>query len=326
MEEHKSCHESWVLHRQRLERLEAVRARKQGLLGGDEASNRLSRSGAISLGDTARSDLELDQIMASLVNEDLTNLEILSRNNIEIIPDMLAVTDPRFLEFQYDDRNGLVLEHKMFTQELHDAGVWTSEEELFVRDYLSSPKQFGRIAAQIPHKTAEQCVLYNYIHKKEINFKGLMSKQGPRKGRRGGRRAKAKGNALLKGLRNVVNEDDSAMDSSPTPENTGGTSESDHNATATTIITTRKKPQNGRVASLCPEATESEDNDGGSPTPLVFIEHEGNTPGLTRPQAGTPLLAAAAAAAVEEGWREWHYILECAGQRGVHEAAAHTWQ
>jgi len=285
MEEYKSCYESWVLHRQRLERLEAVRARKQGLLGGDEASNRLGRRGAISLGDAARSDLELDQIMASLVNEDLTNPEILSRKNIAIIPDMLAVTDPRFLEFQYDDRNGLLLDPETFTQELHDAGVWTSEEEqLFVQAYLSSPKQFGRIAAQIPHKTAEQCVLYYYIHKKEINFKGLMSKQGPRKGRRGGRRAKAKGNALLKDLRDVIDEDDSTMDSSPTPENTGGTSESDHNATATTIITTRKKPQNGRVASLRPEATESEDdnysedNDGGSPAPLVFIEHEEGNP------------------------------------------------
>jgi hypothetical protein len=278
MEEYKSYHESWDLHRQRLERLEAVRARKQGLLGGDEASNRLGRRGAISLGDTARSDLELDQIMASLVNEDLTNPEILSRRNIAIIPEMLAVTDPRLLEFQYDDRNGLVLDPETFTQELHDAGVWTSEEEqLFIQAYLSSPKQFGRIATQIPHKTAEECVLYYYLHKKEINFKGLMSKQGPRKGRRGGRRAKAKGNALLKDLRDAVDEDDSAMDSSPTPDNNGATSDSDHNVATTT---TRRKPQNGRLMSLLPEATESEDdnysedNDGASANPLVFIEHE----------------------------------------------------
>ena len=46
----------------------------------------------------------------------------------------------------------------------------------------------------------------------------------------------------------------------------------------------RKKPQNGRVVSLRPEATESgddnyrEDNDGRSPAPLVFIEHEEGNP------------------------------------------------
>ena len=298
MEEYKSFHESWDLHRQRLERLEAVRARKQGFLGGDEASNRLGRRGTISLGDAARSDLELDQIMASLVNEDLTNPEILSRKNIAIIPDMLAVTDPRLLEVQYDDRNGLVLDPETFTQELHDAGVWASEEEqLFVQAYLTSPKQFGRIAAQIPHKTPEQCVLYYYLHKKEINFKGLMSKQGPRRGRRGGRRAKAKGNALLKDLRDVVDEDDS-VDSSPTPDNNGGTSESDHNVTATTITTTatttRRRPQNGRLVSLLPEATESEDdnysedNDGGATTPLVFIEHEEGANPKKKPRLDQP--------------------------------------
>lgn len=225
VDEYKSYHESWTLHRQRLERLEAVRTRKQGLLGGDEGQNRGGRRGAISLGDAARSDLELDQIMASLVNEDLTNPEILSRKNIASIPDMLSVTDPRQLEVQFDDRNGLVTDPEFFTHQLHDAGYWTeSEQTLFIDAYLASPKQFGRIAEKIPHKTPEQCVLYYYLHKKEINFKGLISKQGPRKGRRGGRRAKAKGNALLKDLQAVMDEEESAMDSSPTPDNPGGTS------------------------------------------------------------------------------------------------------
>lgn len=277
MEEYKTYHESWTLHRQRLERLEAVRARKQGLLGGDEGLNRAGRRGAISLGDAARSDLELDQIMASLVNEDLTNPEILARKNLAIIPDMLSVTDPRQSKVQYDDRNGLVTDPEFFTHGLHDAGYWTDEEQrIFIDAYLASPKQFGRIAAKIPHKTPEQCVLYYYLHKKEINFKGLIFKQGPRKGRRGGRRAKAKGNALLKDLRDGIDEDDSMMDSSPTPDNAGGTSDSDHGVAPNG----RGRPRTARLTSLLAEATESEDdnysedNEGPS-NHLVFIEEAG---------------------------------------------------
>ncbi|KAF8311853.1 hypothetical protein DL93DRAFT_2046179, partial [Clavulina sp. PMI_390] len=146
MEEYKAYYESWTHHRQRLDRLAAVRARKQGLLNGDENSGRGGRRGAISLADTARSDLELDQIMASLVNEDLTNPEILSRKNIATIPDMLVTTDPRQLEVMYDDRNGLVKDPEAFTRELLNPGFWTeSEKKKFVDAYLATPKQFGRI-------------------------------------------------------------------------------------------------------------------------------------------------------------------------------------
>ncbi|KAF8342772.1 uncharacterized protein EI90DRAFT_3030169 [Cantharellus anzutake] len=208
-------------HRQRLDRLAEVRSRKQNLLNGDDGQGRSSRRGAITMGDMARSDLELDQIMASLVNEDMTNPDILARKNLANVPDMVSVTDPKALRCQYIDNNGLVLDPVAFADSTQDVGDWSfAEREIFIRAYLATPKQFGRIAEQLPHKTREQCVLFYYLNKHSINFKGLIAKQNGGRGRRGGRRpGRQKTSALLKDLRRPQDDYDDASpaDSSPAP-------------------------------------------------------------------------------------------------------------
>ena len=269
-EEYKSYHESWTLHRERLERLEVVRARKTGLLNHDDTSTRSSgRRGAISLADTARSDLELDQIMASLANEDLTNPDILSKKNLAHIPEMISVIRPGRRRIQYDDQNGLITHPEAYTHDLHDPGHWTeAEKHQFIEAYLATPKQFGKIAARIPQKNAEQCVLYYYLHKKEINFKGLMSKQGTRKSRRGGgtgKRGRPKGSSLLANLGVLVDggpeEDESPIDSSPAPDHA---SEGEAEPT-----NSKKRPRNSRLSALKAH-TESEDD---------FVDSDGDDGG-----------------------------------------------
>jgi Myb-like DNA-binding domain len=264
-DEYRGFLDSWDLHRQRLDRLEAVRNRKQNLLGGEDGNGR-NRRGAISLGDAARSDLELDQIMASLVNEDLTNPDILARRNVAVIPDMLSVTDPRALECQYDDLNGLVSDPVAYADSVHHAGEWTpAEREIFIRAYMATPKQFGRISEQLPHKSSEQCVLFYYLNKKEINFKGLLSKQGGGRGRRRGRRAgKQKGNALLTDLRqpHADDEDLSINDSSPAPGTPVSDSEAGPSRPRLSLresTRTATKRRASRAASYDPDSGSDED-------------------------------------------------------------------
>ncbi|PIA14149.1 hypothetical protein COEREDRAFT_36259, partial [Coemansia reversa NRRL 1564] len=49
---------------------------------------------------------------------------------------------------------------------------WTQAEvSAFVTAYLTYPKQFGRIAAHVPHKTMNECVLFYYRNKKPLRLK-----------------------------------------------------------------------------------------------------------------------------------------------------------
>ncbi|KAL1741925.1 hypothetical protein HDZ31DRAFT_84501 [Schizophyllum fasciatum] len=122
------------------------------------------------LGDTIRSDLEMEQIIASL-----------SRNRATI-PDMISVTQGD-LPYSYNDNNLRVYDPQEYYAP--DTGIhdWTDEEkDIMMRQYALTPKQFGYIADKLENKTAEQC-------KALLDF---------RQAKRGGRRAgKRKGNALL---------------------------------------------------------------------------------------------------------------------------------
>ncbi|KAI8871822.1 hypothetical protein GQ42DRAFT_113929, partial [Ramicandelaber brevisporus] len=77
----------------------------------------------------------------------------------------MYITDPA-RHFHIGPNNSI--ERDMPTEQ----NTWTIDEcEIFIRTYLLAPKQFYRIAQELPHKTVEQCVLWYYRNKKMVNFK-----------------------------------------------------------------------------------------------------------------------------------------------------------
>ena len=161
-------------------------------------SGRTTRRSAATLGDAVRSDLEMEQIIASLGNEDLTDANHLAMRNVATLPDMISVTHGH-VDFVYDDTNNLVLDAPEFYRQRTGIEDWTErEKQVFLKAYAAYPKQFGIIADSLPHKTPSQCVLFYYLHKKKhIDFRKVIQHYAP-KTRKGGRRTdKQRGNALL---------------------------------------------------------------------------------------------------------------------------------
>jgi len=161
-------------------------------------SGRTTRRSAATLGDAVRSDLEMEQIIASLGNEDLTDANHLAMRNAATLPDMISVTRGH-VDFVYDNTNNLVLDAPEFYRQQTGIEDWTEwEKQVFLKAYAAYPKQFGIIAESLPHKTASQCVLFYYLHKKKhIDFRKVIQHYAP-KTRKGGRRTdKQRGNALL---------------------------------------------------------------------------------------------------------------------------------
>lgn len=167
------------------------------------ASNqRTTRRTAAVVGDTVRSDLEMEQIIATLGNEDMFDPAILANRNVAKIPDMIAVTHGQ-VTHRFDDTNHIVEDPASFYDPGPRMAAWTpAEEKIVLEQYAANPKQFGKIAEALPNKTARDCVLYYYLHKKKlVDFRKAVTQFGRKGGRRGARGAKKKGNALLADIR-----------------------------------------------------------------------------------------------------------------------------
>ncbi|KII84279.1 hypothetical protein PLICRDRAFT_79015, partial [Plicaturopsis crispa FD-325 SS-3] len=108
------------------------------------ASGRTTRRSAAALGD-AVPDFELDQVIASLGNDELFDPEQLAKRNVAKIPDMISVTEGS-THCRFDDTNNIVDDPHTFYAP--DTGIddWTeTEKELFVEHFATYPKQFGLI-------------------------------------------------------------------------------------------------------------------------------------------------------------------------------------
>ncbi|KAF8190374.1 hypothetical protein K438DRAFT_1831967 [Mycena galopus ATCC 62051] len=177
-------------------------------------SGRTTRRSAATLGDTVRSDLEMEQIIASLGYDEAMDPNILSTRNLAIIPDMISVTGET--GYAYDDTNHLVENPSEYFAPCTGIHDWTDKEkEIFLDKYAAFPKQFGLIAESLPNKTASQCIDYYYLHKKKIiDFRRAVSQLAPNKrGRR--RTGRQKGNGLLSDIRQHDAEVHGDFDDSP---------------------------------------------------------------------------------------------------------------
>jgi hypothetical protein len=207
-EEYLALHERWQAHCAKLDNNSSKKANKDTPAATEEVivpatTGRSTRRTAAMLGDAVRSDLEMEQIIASLGVEELTDPNHLALRNLANIPDMISVSHGR-VDYLFDDTNNLVDNPIEFYDNSVGMDVWTDEEkEIFLEQFAANPKQFGIIASFLPAKTAAECVSYYYLHKKKhIDFRKIISLYAPGKRRRGGRRTdKQKGNALMADIR-----------------------------------------------------------------------------------------------------------------------------
>ncbi|TFK93356.1 hypothetical protein K466DRAFT_478843 [Polyporus arcularius HHB13444] len=190
--EYLALHEKWSVHCAKLDEV----ARASALEEAAATACRTTRRTA-AMGDAVRSDLEMEQILASLGNEELTDANHLSAKNAAVIPDMVSVTKGR-VDFIYDDTNHLVEDPHEFYKLETGIDDWTEgEKAILLEKYAIYPKQFGIIASFIPNKTPAQCVTYYYLHKNTtIDFRKVIAQYNTI-GKRRRTRGKQKGNGLL---------------------------------------------------------------------------------------------------------------------------------
>ena len=100
---------------------------------------------------------------------------------------------------QLDVDNGYVADSTRFYFGGFDPDVWSEEERnIFARRYVLYPKQFGRIAEKLPHKTPNQCVAFYYLHKHLAGYKALLNaRHRERRKKTKSKPKKSKGSALI---------------------------------------------------------------------------------------------------------------------------------
>jgi hypothetical protein len=163
---------------------------------------RTTRRSAAVLGDAVRSDLEMEQIIASLGNDELYDPAHLALRNLAVIPDMISVSRGK-VDAVFDDTNNAVNDPQSFFDPSPGLAEWTDDEvEIYKQRFAKYPKQFGHIAVGLAHKTQAQCVQFYYLHKKAlIDFREAVTTYGQSKRRRGGRKTDKKKGGLLADIR-----------------------------------------------------------------------------------------------------------------------------
>ncbi|KAG8955131.1 general transcription repressor [Tulasnella sp. 424] len=155
--------------------------------------------------DAFRSDLDFfQQTIASLGQEDIVDPNILSIRNAGTVPGAVE-----------------------YPEQLHDAsaslGDWTEKEkEIFMDQLAINGEQFGKIAAHLPNKTAEQCAQFQYPFKHSLVDDGKVVNR--KKYERGQARRNIadhqRGNARFTDIRTTSGEATPAGSRSGSPNNT----------------------------------------------------------------------------------------------------------
>ncbi|GAA98431.1 uncharacterized protein L969DRAFT_94207 [Mixia osmundae IAM 14324] len=195
------------------------------LSAGGRANRRANAalSSSFGYGDAARSEAEFLEILASLEHADMRDPTLRASRTTAVVPDMaLSSTEMGFLSLI--DENALVIDPIAFYGIRDPGPVWSPDEErIFAQNYAVFPKQFGKIAACLPDKTTQQCVLYYYRAKRFVDFRALTDRRArdgrKRKLKRRDRGATTKGTSLLAGLgRSRADEEEDEDSPPPSPE------------------------------------------------------------------------------------------------------------
>jgi hypothetical protein len=239
--EYKAVDADWRTHCARMEKIQARQLKKRqalvpihapaidpnsglpfmpnepGTPGPSFLSSRMNRRNASNAvyGDAVRSEAEFLEILASLEHANMKDPNMRAMRTTAVVPDMVVDPSERSCILDYDDSSHLVRDPEQFFG-IHNPkpDVWTQDEvQLFCSRFAQYPKQFGKIAAALPHKTTAQCVLFYYRSKKEIDFRALSDRKG--KARRLKRGTKAASSSLLSNIQAVEEDADSPP---PTPQ------------------------------------------------------------------------------------------------------------
>ncbi|GAA5909832.1 uncharacterized protein JCM6883_003109 [Sporobolomyces salmoneus] len=211
-------------------------------------------------GDAVRSEAEFLEILASLENADLRDPDVRAARTAAVVPDLAVDPSERaeIISCTFDD------ERYRIDDPVEAYGVstpmepWTEAEvETYCKGYAQHPKQFGKIAQNLPNKTTAQCVLFYYRMKNAIDFRSLSERRG-RDGRRKKTKkrpgeGKGKGSSLLSNLKgakstmlgNRDDYEDEDEDDRPipvSPRNTRPPLPSIETSTLTTSATPRPPP------------------------------------------------------------------------------------
>ncbi|KAJ2448867.1 DNA-binding protein snt1 [Coemansia sp. RSA 2336] len=144
--------------------------------------------------DAVHSEAELQAIIERLQHDDARNPDLRSQRTAATIPDM--VLDPkeramlRFNNNSHKIADPISFYHVRMPQpgssdyrrvaygnNADSNHYWTQNEvSAFIAAYLTYPKEFGKIAAHIPHKSMNECVLFYYRNKKQLKLKELEAK------------------------------------------------------------------------------------------------------------------------------------------------------
>lgn len=194
------------------------------LLGASFATGRANRrsaqAGFAGFGDAVRSEAEFLEILASLENADMQDPNMRAARTTATAPDMYINPDSvQPLKLRYDDINGSVADPLAFYLDEFDPDFWSEEEKaIFARRYALWPKQFGKIAQALPHKTPAQCVRYYYLNKKlpGNDFKALAAARNRERKRKARvKPKKVKGSALMADLKSAKGEEVDEVEDSP---------------------------------------------------------------------------------------------------------------
>jgi hypothetical protein len=178
-----------------------------------------------------------------------------------VIPDMYWHEEDRERVF-YLDRSGYLPVEKLIDawQVLPPINNFTDEEKaLFEKAYLDFPKQWGKIAEEIPNRDFRACIQYYYSAKKELNLKAKLKKQ-PKKRKPKGRKQKAASE-----LGNPENETEA-------PEETIGENGE------------RRRPRRAAAPTWGYEQTPAVDSDGNTPAATPARGRK-NDSGADKPEA-----------------------------------------
>ncbi|KAJ1948423.1 DNA-binding protein snt1, partial [Linderina macrospora] len=148
--------------------------------------------------DAVHSEAELQAIIERLQYDDARNPDFRSQRTAAIIPDMVVdekeramlrfdncshkVEDPiAFYHVRMPEPGSSDYRRVAYGNNADADHYWTQAEvSAFVAAYLAHPKQFGKIASYIPHKSMNDCVLFYYRNKKPLRLKALEAKSSKR--------------------------------------------------------------------------------------------------------------------------------------------------
>ncbi|KAJ2908781.1 DNA-binding protein snt1, partial [Coemansia aciculifera] len=143
--------------------------------------------------DAVHSEAELMAIIARLQHDDARSPDARSQRTAAAIPDMVVGARDRELLRFANSCHSVADAPAFYHAQLPAAGaaifgnngdgdhVWTQAEVgAFVAAYLTHPKEFGVIAACVPHKSMNACVQFYYRNKKQLRLKALEAKANRR--------------------------------------------------------------------------------------------------------------------------------------------------